>query len=122
MSITQQDANQATLARRWQERCQQGNFSAAVLGLGTVRVFGKSGDAPVIFPRIESLEQIEQLEADERWAVETAQQVVQAAQAKQRPVMASQPPRAGVAPAPTPLRTFDPKIEHMLILSLTRGG
>lgn len=122
MSITQQDTDQAHLAQRWQERCQQRNFSAAVLGLGTVRVFGKSGDAPVVFPRLASLADLAQLEADERWAVEMAQQVVQAAQAKQRPVMASQPPRAGVAPTPTPLHTFDPKLEHILILSLTRGG
>ncbi|MGH2507398.1 MAG: hypothetical protein ACRDHZ_08335 [Ktedonobacteraceae bacterium] len=122
MSITQQRVHQEMLAQRWQERCRQGNFSATVLGLGTVRVFGKSGDAPVMFPRIESLASLEELEADERWAVETAQQLVQAAQAKQRPVMASQPPRAGVAPAPTPLRTFSPKTEHILILSLTRGG
>ena len=98
MAIARQDLNQETLARRWQERCRQGNFSAAVLGLGVVRVFGKSGDAPVAFPRIESLAALDQLEADERWAVETAQEVVNAAQARQRPVMASQPPRAGVIP------------------------
>ncbi len=122
MSVARQSMSQEALAGRWQKRCRLGNFSAAVLGLGTVRVFGKSGDAPVVFPRIESLAALDQLEVDERWAVETAQEVVQAAQARQRPVMASQPPRAGVAPTPTPLRTFDPKTENILILSLTRGG
>jgi hypothetical protein len=110
------------LQRRWQERCQQGNFSTAVLGVGTIRVFGKSGDAPVVFPRIESLAVIDTLEADERWAVELAQDIVDAAQNRQRSVMATQPPQAGSAPAPTPMRTFDPKAEHILILSLTRGG
>jgi len=110
------------LQRRWQERCQQGNFSAAVLGLGTIRVFGKSGDTPVMFPRIESLTALDTLEADERWAVELAQDIVGAAQNRQRSVMATQPPQAGSAPAPTPMRTFDPKAEHILILSLTRGG
>lgn len=114
--------SQKTLQRCWQERCRQGNFSRTVLGLGTIRVFGKAGDAPVIFPRIESLDALNTLEADERWAIEVAQEVVNAAQAKQRSVMSTQPPQAGTAPAPVPIHTFNPKAEHILILSLTRGG
>jgi hypothetical protein len=114
--------NQETLQRRWQERCRQGNFSSAVLGVGTIRVFGKAGDAPLTFPRIEVLDALDELDADERWAVETAQAMVNAAQAQNRQVMATQPPRAGSTPNPTPVRTFDPKTEHILILSLTRGG
>jgi hypothetical protein len=122
MSTTPQTLSQEALQRRWQERCQQGNFSAAVLGVGTIRVFGKSGDAPVHFPRIVSLTALDTLEADERWALDLAQEIVGAAQTKQRSVMATQPPRGGMAPTPTPLHTFDPKAEHILILSLTRGG
>jgi hypothetical protein len=110
------------LQRRWQERCSNGNFSAAVLGVGTIRVFGRSGDAPVNFPRIESLAALDQLADDERWALDTAQAMITAAQERQRPVMATQPPQAGTAPNPTPMRTFDPKTENILILSLTRGG
>lgn len=122
MSTSHTTVSNAALQRRWQERCRQGNFSSTVLGLGTIRVFGKSGDAPVIFPRIESLEALNTLEADERWAIEVAQEIVNAAQAKQRSVMSTQPPQAGTAPAPVPMHTFDPKAEHVLILSLTRGG
>lgn len=122
MSTDLRTPGQETLQRRWQERCQQGNFSAAVLGVGTIRVFGKSGDAPVNFPRIASLDALDTLEADERWAVELAQELVNAAQSRQRSVMATQPPRAGAIPTPTPLHTFDPKAENILILSLTRGG
>lgn len=122
MTTSTRAASQAALQRSWQERCRQGNFSAAVLGVGTVRVFGKSGDAPVTFPRIESLAALETLEADERWAVEMAQEIVDAAQHRQRPVMATQPPQTGTTPTPTPMHTFDPKAEHILILSLTRGG
>lgn len=122
MTTSTNKMSQEALRRRWQERCRQGNFSTAVLGVGTVRVFGKSGDAPVMFPRIESLETMETLEADERWAVELAQEIVDAAQNSQRPVMATQPPRAGAVPTPTPMSTFDPKAENILILSLTRGG
>ena len=122
MSITHQSMSQDALRRRWQERCEQGNFSSNVLGIGTIRVFGKSGDIPVAFPRIESLAALDALEADERWALDMAQEIVTAAQAKSRPVMTTQPPRAGVNPSPTPLRNFDPKAENILILSLTRGG
>lgn len=122
MSTSTQSTSQEGLQRRWLERCRQGNFSAAVLGVGTVRVFGKSGDAPVTFPRIDSLANVNELEADERWAIELAQNIIGAAQHRQRPVMATQPPQSGTTPAPTPMRTFDPKAEHILILSLTRGG
>ncbi|HEX7736053.1 MAG TPA: hypothetical protein VF458_14400 [Ktedonobacteraceae bacterium] len=122
MSTSTKAISQEALQRRWQERCRAGNFSAGVLGVGTIRVFGKSGDAPVTFPRIESLAALEALEPDERWAVETAQEIIGAAQDRQRPIMATQPPQAGMTPAPTPMRTFDPKAENILILSLTRGG
>lgn len=122
MSTSRTILRNETLQRRWQERCRQGNFSSAVLGLGTIRVFGKSGDAPVTFPRIESLAVLDTLEADERWAIEVAQEVVNAARAKQRSVMSTQPPQAGTTPAPVPMHTFDSKAEHILILSLPRGG
>lgn len=122
MATTRRSVSREALQRRWQERCQQGNFSPAVLGVGTVRVFGRSGDAPVTFPRIESLADLENLEEDERWAIEMAQGIVTAAQGQGRPVMATQPPQAGTTPNPTVVRTFDPKTENLLILSLTRGG
>lgn len=122
MTTTDRTISQETLRRRWQARCTQGNFSSAVLGLGTVRIFGKSGDAPLTFPRIESLAALDTLEADERWAIGVAQEVVAAARANSRPVMATQPAQGGVAPAPVPVREFDPKQENLLVLSLTRGG
>lgn len=122
MATTRQSVSPETLRRRWQERCQQGNFSPAVLGVGTIRIFGRSGDAPVTFPRIESLAALDTLEADERWAVEVAQGLVTAAHNQGRSVMATQPPQAGTVPSPTAVNAFDPKIENMLILSLTRGG
>lgn len=121
MSATRQISD-AELQQRWQERCRQGNFSQAILGIGTIRVFGRSGDAPVTFPRIESLAALDTLEADERWALDIAQGIVSAAHRQNRPVMETQPPRAGTTPNPTPVTTFDPKAENILILSLTRGG
>jgi hypothetical protein len=122
MADTQTAIDQEALRRRWQERCSKGDFSAAVLGIGTVRVFGRSGDAPVQFPRIATLAALDTLEPDEQWALHNAREIVTTAQARNRPVMATQPPRGGVPPAPTPIRAFDPKLEHILILSLTTGG
>lgn len=122
MAPTRRSVSQAALERRWQERCQQGNFSPAVLGVGTIRVFGRSGDAPVTFPRLESLAALPTLEADERQAVEVAQKIVTAAREQRRPVVATQPPQTGMAPSPTTVDVFDPAVEHLLILSLTQGG
>ena len=122
MATTRRSLNPEMLQRRWRERCQQGNFSPTVLGVGTIRVFGRSGDTPVTFPRIESLAALDALQADERWAVEVAQEIVTAAQNQSRPVMATQPPQAGTTLSPTAIDVFDPQIENILILSLTRGG
>jgi len=68
--------DEETLAQRWKERCASGEFSQDVLGLGTIRIMGKSGDAPVQFPRIPSLDALDTLESDEQWAVKTAQEIV----------------------------------------------
>jgi hypothetical protein len=122
MTRVKKSTDPETLRRDWQERCMQGNFSSAVLGVGTIRIFGKSGDAPVTFPRIESLAALDTLEPDEQWALRRAQEVVQTACAAQRPVMATQPPQQGTSPTPVPMRTFDPSMENILVLSLTRGG
>src|SRR5258707_14790371 len=101
MATTRRSVSQETLQRRWQERCQQGNFSPAVLGVGTIRVFGRSGDAPVTFPRLASLAALHTLEAEDRCAVEVAQRSVTAADNESRPVMATQPPQARAAPSPS---------------------
>lgn len=114
--------NQEALQRRWQERCRLGNFSSAVLGVGTIRVFGRSGDTPVAFPRVESLAALDTLEADERWALQNAQDLIHSARTRRRPVMATQPPRPGMTPNPIPVYEFDPKAENLLILSMTQGG
>jgi hypothetical protein len=122
MTDTRTPIDQETLRRQWEERCSLGVFSPAILGVGTVRVFGRSGDAPIQFPRIATLAALDTLEPDEQWALRNAQEIVAAAQARNRPVMATQPSRGSAPPAPAPVRVFDPKLENILILSLTRGG
>ena len=115
-------ANEKTLARRWKARCASGPFSQAVLGLGTIRVMGKAGDAPVQFPRITSLDALSTLEPDEQWAVQAAQAIVTQASDQRRSVLAAAPPQPGSLPMPKPVTTFDPSVETLLVTSLIRGG
>jgi hypothetical protein len=114
--------NEEALACRWKERCASGQFSRAVLGLGTIRVMGKAGDAPVQFPRIPSLDALDTLEPDEQWAVQAAQAIVTQACNQHRPVLAAAPPQPGSLPIAKPVTTFDPSIETLLVTSLIRGG
>jgi len=113
----------AELAARWQARVQAGTFSPVVQGVGTIRIMGKSGDAPVAFPRITSLSVLCELEPDEQWAIRAAQAIVTQAQSRSRQVVATRPPTMGdVATMPTPVREFDPTAETLLVLSMTAGG
>src|SRR5215469_18600030 len=91
-------ASDAQLQARWLERVRSGQFSPAVLGVGTIKVFGKAGDAPVAFPRIESLAALDTLEADERWAVTYAEQVITEHQRQGRTIMGAEPGQAAGAP------------------------
>jgi len=115
--------NEETLARRWKERCASGEFSQGVLGLGTIRVMGKAGDAAIQFPRISSLDALCTLEPDEQWAVLAAQEIVTQACNQRRPVLATAIPQPGaLLPTPKPVTVFDPSVELLLVTSLIRGG
>ncbi len=107
----------AELERAWQERCQRGQFSSAVLSLGTVRVMGRSGDAAIQFPRIASLDALAELEPDEVYAVQAAQAIVTQAQRESRTVFA-------VAPGQPPERVteFRPDTESLMIVARIAGG
>ena len=114
--------SEETLIQRWKERCTSGDFSRVVLGLGTIRIMGKAGDAPVQFPRIPSLDALDMLEPDEQWAVKAAQAIVTQACNQRRPVLATSIPQSGLTPNPTPITIFDPNVELLLVTSLIRGG
>jgi hypothetical protein len=114
--------NEETLARHWKERCASGEFSQAVLGLGTIRVMGKAGDAAVQFPRIPSLDILGTLEPDEQWAVQTAQAIVTQACNQRRKVLATASLQASVLPTPRAVTVFDPRVEILLVTSMIRGG
>ena len=107
------------LRQRWQKRLRDGEFSTAVLGVGTIKVFGRAGDAPVAFPRITSIAALDQLEADERWAVTYAEQVIAQHQQHGRSIMGALPGQANSA---APVTSFDPAREYHLVLSQIAGG
>ena len=118
---TQQTDSQEELARRWQARIASGAFSPRVKGLGTIRVMGRSGDTPVNFPRIESLAALTELEPDEQWAVRMAEAIVSEASHQHRAVFAVQPGTTTVV-APTPIHTFDPMAESLVVVARVAGG
>jgi len=107
----------AELERAWKERCQRGTFSPTILGIGQIRVMGKSGDAAVQFPRIASLAALGELEPDEQYAVQAAQRLVEQAAEQNRSVFA-------VAPGQPPERVseFHPDAESLLIVARVAGG
>lgn len=110
------------LERRWQERCRSGKFSPAILGIGTIRVMGRSGDTPVQFPRIASLDALDSLESDEVYAVRVAQQIINQAREQSRSVFAVDAPTGDTAPTSVPVREFDPSVESMVIVARVAGG
>jgi hypothetical protein len=60
------ETSTAELEAAWKARCQAGTFSPGVLGAGTIRVMGRSGDATLTFPRITSLDALGTLEPVEQ--------------------------------------------------------
>jgi hypothetical protein len=121
MTPVEQPLSQAALLQRWEARVRTGAFSPAVKGVGVVRVMGRAGDAPVRYPQIESLAALDTLEADERAAVEFAEEVVRAHQHAGRSAVT--PTTAGGAlPGSSRLGQFDATKPTILILSRITGG
>jgi hypothetical protein len=114
--------SQEELLRRWEARVKKGTFSPAVKGLGTVRVMGRAGDAPVRYPRIETLAALETLEPDERAAVQYAEEVVQAHQRAGRSIVAPTGGAGTALPGSQKVRQFDPTCPDVIILSRIVGG
>lgn len=107
------------LQRAWEARVQRGQFSSTVLGIGTIRVMGKAGDAPVAFPRIASLDLLPSLEPDEQWAVSQAEAIVQQAQLESRTVFDTS---TGQVESARRITTFDPSVSTMMVVARIAGG
>ena len=113
-------ADQVSLAEAWKTRCQRGEFSSAVQSVGTIRVFGRAGDAPVAFPRIMTLAALDELAPEERWAAQYATDVVTTHQGNGRPIFAARP---GQAVGSYQITTFDvTNPGDILVLSPITGG
>ena len=121
MTPVGQPLSQAALLQRWEERVRTGAFSAAVKGVGVVRVMGRAGDAPVRYPQIESLAALDSLAPDERAAVQFAEEVVREHQRAGRSAVT--PTTAGGAlSGANRIHQFDATQPNILILSRIAGG
>src|SRR5437763_14525256 len=108
------DVSTAELETAWKARCASGNFSSdLILGAGTIRVMGRSGDATLTFPRIASLDALGTLEPDEQYAVQAAQRIIEQARSEQR-VVFDVSPGGG---QPTSVTTFQPDVESLMIVA-----
>jgi hypothetical protein len=117
-----QPLGQADLLQRWEARLQAGTFSAAVKGVGVVRVMGRAGDAPVRYPQVESLAALETLEPDERAAVQFAEHVVQEHQRAGRSIVTPTTAAGSALPGSNRVYKFDVTKPTILILSRITGG
>ena len=114
--------DQVNLLQRWEARVQAGTFSAAVKGVGVVRVMGRAGDAPVRYPQVESLAALETLEPDELAAVQFAEQVVREHQRAGRSIVTPTTAAGGALPGSSRVQSFDVTRPTILILSRITGG
>lgn len=121
-TVTTLPADDVTLAAQWAQRVQNGIFSAAVLGTGVIRVTGKSGDVPIAYPRIKSLDALSELAPDERWAVRMTEAILTESWIVGRRVVTTHIEAGSMSPTVTDVTTFDPTIETMIVLSATAGG
>jgi hypothetical protein len=114
--------SQADLLQRWEARVQTGTFSAAVKGVGVVRVMGRAGDAPVRYPQVENLAALETLEPDELAAVQFAEHVVREHRRAGRSIVTPTTAAGGALPGSHRVYEFDVTKPTILILSRITGG
>ena len=116
-----------SLQQQWKERCQNKNFSSAVLSdtPGTVYHLDKTGDTQVTYPRI-SIELLKNenemqrtLEPDEIWAVREAERLIKQAEGQKHPIYDATP---GNTQAAHKIEGFNPELEHIVALSMITGG
>lgn len=110
---------QALLAL-WQDRVKRQAFSPGIVGVGQIAVMGTAGDEPVHWPRITSLDVLDEISPEERFAARYAQRVAEANRgAPGRRLFAIQPGQGNGWPAET-LDLTAP--EDMMILIAQQGG
>ena len=111
------DLSTTELELQWQERVKNGTYSPGILGVGHIRIMGRSGDTAIQFPRITRLSALGTLEPDEQYAVRVAQRTVEQAGEQQRTIFAINP-----AQAPERVTEFRPDAESLIVVARVAGG
>lgn len=117
-STTKKTLSEAQLAALWARRVANRNFSPGVRGVGTIAVFGKSGDEPKTYPII-SLAALETVSPEESWAVRQAETIVVAQQQQHRGIFAVKPGDPG---ASVRVERFDPENLNYMVVNQITGG
>ena len=128
---TQLAETEVALRAQWEERVRRyraGEVAAMppeVVGLGDLRVFGRSGDAVLAFPRIRTLGDLELLPPDVQFGLALANRAVEAHrhQGNGRMVYATAPATLRGIPEPQAVTAIDPT-QHadVLIVAPIAGG
>ena len=130
-TTTQLTNDEVALRKQWDERVrrfQAGDRAAMppeVVGLGGLRVFGRSGDAVLTFPRLRHLSEVELLPPDVQFGLALANRTVAAhqQQGSGRMVYATAPATRTETPEPEVVTAIDPtRHTDVLIVAPISGG
>lgn len=124
-------AQEQELWAAWQARVHRyraGDTAALppeVIGLGSLRVFGRAGDAVMPFPRVRMLSDLDSLPADVQLGMQIAERTVTAYRTRGigRMIYSTAPAIDGRAPEPKVVDTIDPTRDlDILIVAPIAGG
>lgn len=114
------------LITAWEEQVAANTFSPVVQGLGTLRVAGRSGDAPLTFPQITSLAVLDESDtavtAAERYILGVTRAIVEAAPTAGRKAFDVVPAHDDQPPKTTPMPVFLPMTANIVIVTRVAGG
>jgi hypothetical protein len=113
------------LITAWESQLATRTFSPAVKGLGELRVFGRSGDAPLLFPQVETLAVLDEAETvtdAERYILDITRTIVESSPSHNRSALAVVPTQGAEPPQSTRMLTFLPMTANIVIVTRVVGG
>lgn len=113
------------LIAAWEQQVASGTFSPSVKGLGTLRVAGRRGDAPLKFPQVTSLAVLDEPGAvtdAERYILGVTRAIVEAAPTAGRTAFDVIPAQGDTLPRSTSLPVFAPTASEIVIVTRVAGG
>lgn len=123
--------DETALRAAWEARVarfragERGALPPEVIGLGELRVFGRAGDAVLVFPRVRRLSDLELLPPDVQYGLAFANRTVEAHRMRGagRMIYAAAPAVDGVMPMPQSVSKIDPtRHADVLIVAPISGG